>query len=157
MQAQIQTQPSWHECQTDQTRSKSSKTANALHWKCNLHQTFISEYLLLPITSMRKLYKEEQVLNNNCSANLFRCYNETYSAISLRTRSGERIATICLQKVQNYWELDACLGKNGENVLEETLIYMDEDLTVQEETTPTELYYICQEAVRLMNNSQNSH
>jgi len=154
---QAQTQLSWHEYQAELTRSKASKPAKTLLWKCDLHQTFIGEYLLLPITSLRKLHKEEQVLNNNCSSNLFRCYNETYSAISLRTRSGERIATICLQKEQNYWELDSCLGRNSENVLEETLIYMDEDLNVQEETTPTDLYYICQEAVRLMNNRQNSH
>lgn len=157
MQAQIQTQANWHEYQSVAASDKISTVPKTLRWNSPLRQTFVGEYLLQPITSMRMLHKEDRVLDNGCSSNLFRCYNETYAAISLRTRSGERLATLCLQRKNDYWAINSCLGRNGQNALEETLVYMDEELNVLEETTPTELYYICQEAVRLINNRQNNH
>jgi len=76
----------------------------------------------------------------------------TYCVFSIRTRSGERLATLGIAcDDDGYWRFDRCMGPANGNVLEEPRHYLDEDGVLQTEWFATELYYVAHDVVRLMN------
>ena len=84
----------------------------------------------------------------------------TYCLFSVRSRSGERLATLGLTCIEDYWRVDQCFGPSNTEVMEETRTYLDEDGELQEELFATELYYVTHEIARLMNSAggqNNSH
>ena len=126
-------------------------------WVCGLSETLVGEYLVIPLVSTRMLKSEGYWMNTCCREYADRCAEGTYSLFSLRSRSGERLATLGLAKDLGRWVLAQCCGPSNSDVLEETLVYLDEDDAVQTEWVPTELYYVAQEVVRLMNGSGGGH
>ena len=99
-------------------------------------------------------------MNTCCRDYREQCAELSYCLFSIRTRSGERLATLGLTCRGGYWRFDQCVGPSGMEVLEETRSYLDEDGELQEEIYATELYYVVHEVVRLMNSTgwqENSH
>ena len=126
-------------------------------WKCKLDEMLIGDYLITPLTSAKMLKSESYWMQNCCRDFTDPCLDHCYCIFSIRSRSGERLATLGLKNSQGYWHFDQCLGPANTNVLEETFEYLDEDDALQMEFYPTEIYYIAHEMVRLMNCKENSH
>lgn len=134
----------------------SRKKGNA-KWECELSEVLIGDYLVVPLVSTKMLKSEGYWMNNCCREYAGECAAHAYSLFSIRSRSGERLATLGLKREQGSWELDQCYGPANRDVLEETLVYLDEDDAVQTEWVPTEMYYVAHEVVRLMNAAGRGH
>ncbi|MBU1568843.1 MAG: hypothetical protein KJ630_24860 [Proteobacteria bacterium] len=120
-------------------------------WKCKLSDTLIGDYSVTPLAS-RKMVKSEGYQMNTCYRDYIdQCAELTYCLFSIRSRSGERLATLGLTCIGGYWRFDQCFGPSSTEVLEETRTYLDEEGDLQEESYATELYYIAHEVARLMN------
>lgn len=126
-------------------------------WECALSERFIGEYLIVPLTTARMLSSEGYLMNNCCQEYRHTCETQKYCLFSIRSRSGERRATLGLAREQGGWRFDQCLGPSNAEVLEESLNYLDEEEVLQTEFFPTEMYYIAHEVVRLMNRTGSSH
>ncbi len=122
-------------------------------WTCKLPETFVGEYLIIPLTSAKLLKSEGYQMNNCCRDYVDQCAEMTYCLFSIRSRSGERLATLGLNHSEGYWRFDQCFGPSNTEVLEETRTYLDEDGEIQEELFATELYYVAHEVARLMNSA----
>ncbi|MBB1094558.1 PcfJ domain-containing protein [Rhodopseudomonas palustris] len=122
-------------------------------WQCMLSEMLVGEYLIMPLTSMKLLKSESYHMNNCCRDYVDQCAKMKYCLFSIRSRSGERLATLGLNCRGGYWRLDQCSGPSGSEVLEETRAYLDEDGELQEELLATELYYVAHEVARLMNSA----
>lgn len=126
-------------------------------WSCGVGETLIGDYLAVPLISSAMLRSESYWMENSCSVEPLKCATADYALFSIRSRSGERLATLRLANRNGCWQLDRCLGPAGTEVLEETMEYIDEDGELQTEWYPTELYYVVQEVVRLMNGVDRQH
>jgi hypothetical protein len=49
------------------------------------------------------------------------------------------------------WNLDYCTGPAGSEIMEERYVYLDDDDVLQSECYPTDIYYVVQEVLRLIN------
>ena len=129
-------------------------------WKCNISEMLIGEYCITPLTSAKLLKSEGYQMNNCCRDYVDQCAEMTYCLFSVRSRVGERLATLGLDCNDGHWRFDQCFGPSNTDVLEETRTYLDEDGELQEELFSTELYYVAHEVARLMNSAglqKNSH
>ena len=126
-------------------------------WKCTLSEMLVGEYLILPLTSAKLLKSESYLMNNCCREYVSRCLESKYSVFSIRTRSGERLATLGIACDDGFWRFDQCLGPSNRNVLEEPRHYLDDDGVLQTEWFATELYYVAHDVVRLMNSTVCCH
>jgi hypothetical protein len=122
-------------------------------WKCKLSEILIGEYLIIPLTSAKLLQSESYHMNNCCADYVDQCAEMTYCLFSIRSRSGERLATLGLIYTQGYWRFDECSGPSNTEVLEESRTYLDEDGELQEELFATDLYYVAHEVARLINSA----
>jgi hypothetical protein len=120
-------------------------------WKCTLSEMLVGAYLIMPLTTVKLLKSEGYLMNNCCREYVSRCLESMYCVFSIRTRSGERLATLGIACDDGYWRFDQCLGPSNGNVLEEPHHYPDEDGVLQTEWFATELYYVAHDVVRLMN------
>ncbi|GAB6192767.1 PcfJ domain-containing protein [Desulfocastanea catecholica] len=120
-------------------------------WNCTLSEMLVGEYLIMPLTSAKLLKAEGSLMNNCWREYISRCLESTYCVFSIRTRSGERLATLGIACDDGYWRFDQCLGPSNGNVLEEPHHYLDDDGVLQTEWFATELYYVAHDVVRLMN------
>ncbi len=126
-------------------------------WKCTLSEMFIGEYLIMPLTSAKLLKSEGYLMNNCCREYVGRCLELKYCLFSIRSRSGERLATLGIAYDEGYWRFDQCFGPSNGNVLEEARHYLDEDGVLQTDWFATELYYVAHDVVRLMNSTVCCH
>jgi hypothetical protein len=122
-------------------------------WKCKLSESLIGEYLAIPLTSAKMLKSEGYLMNNCCRDYVDQCAEMTYCLFSIRSRSGERLATLGLEYGHDYWRFDQCFGPSNTEVLEEIRSYLDEDGELQEEIYASDLYYVAHEVARLMNST----
>ena len=113
----------------------------------------IGDYLIIPLTSEKLLKSEDYMMNNCCRDYVDQCAELTYCLFSIRSRPGERLATLGLTCSGGYWRFDQCFGPSNTEVLEETRTYLDEGGEVQEELFATDLYYVAHEVARLMNST----
>ena len=120
-------------------------------WQCQLPETLVGDYLIIPLTSVKMVKSEGYRMNTCCRDYVDQCAEGTYSLFSIRRRSGERLATLGLACREGHWRFDWCLGPERSEVLEEIRAYLDEDGELQEELYATDLYYIAHEVARLMN------
>lgn len=132
-------------------------TRHSRNWKCKLPETLVGDFLIIPITSTKSLRSEAYWMSNCCGNYTRSCADDEYSLFSIRSRSGERLATLGLVNDNGSWRFDQCFGPSNSEVLEETLEYLDEDGIAHSEYWPTELYYVAHEVVRLMNSDCSSH
>ena len=142
-----------------------SATGNSVNkrprkWKCKLSETLIGEYCITPLTTAKLLKSEGYQMNNCCRDYIDQCAEMAYCLFSVRSRVGERLATLGLNCNGGHWRFDQCFGPSNTEVLEETRTYLDEDGELQEELFATDLYYVAHEVARLMNSAglkKNSH
>jgi hypothetical protein len=126
-------------------------------WKCKLSEMLIGDYLIMPLTSTKVFKSEGYLMNNCCRDYISQCMELKYCVFSIRSRPGERLATLGLTNDDGHWRFDQCVGPSNTDVLEETRKYLDEDGMLQTERLATELYYVAHEVVRLMNLTNYSH
>lgn len=136
---------------------QSFKKSKKRSWKSQLFETIVDQFLIIPVTSAKMLRSEAYWMNNCCQDYAGQCANLEYNIFSIRSRSGERFATLGVINDNGYWRFDQCFGSSNSNVLEETLEYLDEDDVLQEERFPTELFYVVHEVVRMMNVNGDFH
>ena len=132
-----------------------SKTTRkiAKKWDCPLTETLVGHFLVMPLTSVKQVHSEETEMNLNFMEYIPRCSQKEYALFSIRTRSGERLATLGLDYDSDSWHFDQCYGPGRSEVLEEPLEYLDDEGEPQTEWYATELFYVGHEVVRLMNAS----
>ena len=130
---------------------KQNSRDKSIAWQSGLSETIIGAYLMVPLTSIKMLFEEESETGKSYRDFIFRCFHNNYRLFSVRDRSGQRLAVLGISRVNGYWALDFCRDPFDANMLEEYLVYLDDENTVQEEMVPTELYYVSQEIVRLLN------
>ena len=126
-------------------------------WACPLSEELVGEYLVVSLTSIKQVLAEAEQLNNFCRENIARCAGGTYSLLSIRSRSGERLATLGLRKEDDHWQVDRCTGSSNADVMEESMSFLDEDDALHTECYATELYYVAHEVARLMNSASRVH
>ena len=126
-------------------------------WTCPLSEELVGDYLVVSLTSIKQVLTEADLMNNFCREYIARCAGGTYSLLSIRSRSGERFATLGLSKEEGHWQVDRCAGPSDANVLEESMSFLDEDDALHTECFATELYYIAHEVARLMNVPSRVH
>ncbi len=126
-------------------------------WACNVSEMLVGEYLIMPLTSAKMLKSEGYCMNNCCRDYVEKCAGGNYRVFSIRNRSGERLATLGVKRKNEYWQFDQCFGPYNREVLEEVMEYLDEDGKLHVEWSPTEIYYIAHEVIRLMNSATHSH
>lgn len=134
-----------------------SARRKARQWECVVDESLIGDYLIVPLTTAKMLQSEAYWMNNCCREYTMLCAEKVYALFSVRSRSGERLATLGLISDQGYWRFDQCVGQSNSEVLEEVIEYVDDEGEPQTEYYPTELYYVAHEVVRLMNSSGASH
>ncbi len=134
-------------------RKESGRSGNS--WESLLGENVLGDYLVVPLVSAGMLRSEALWMSNCINGYRAICAAGDYAFFSVRTRSGERVATLGVRKDEGCWTLDLCFGPENSTVLEETIEYMDEDGRLQLESYPTDMYYIAQEVVRLQNNMEN--
>lgn len=128
-----------------------SKRQRLGKWQCKLPEMLVGEYLLVPCISA-KMLKSEGYWMNNCSRDYMdACAAGEYCIFSIRSRTGERLATLGLINDSSGWRFDQCYGPSNADVMEETYVYLDDDGELHSESFPTDIYYIAHEVVRLMN------
>ena len=120
-------------------------------WTCLLTEELIGDYLIVPLCSIKQVITEADRMNNFCREYIARCAGGTYSLFSIRSRSGERFATLGLSREDDHWQVDRCAGPSDVDVLEESMSFLDEDDALHTESYATEIYYIAHEVARLMN------
>lgn len=120
-------------------------------WECSLPEMVVGDYLVVPCCSAKMLRSESYWMNSCCRDYAELCAGGEYSVFSIRSRVGERLATLGLVNENDRWRFDQCYGPSNADVLEETMVYLDEDGELHSESFPTDLYYIAHEVVRLMN------
>lgn len=120
-------------------------------WQCILSETVIGDYCVVPLKSARKLKSEGYLMNNCCREYVTQCLEGEYQLFSIRTLSGERVATLGILNHDNHWQFDQCYGVSNSNVLERCIETVDEDGSLLVEYSLTEIYYVAHEVVRLMN------
>jgi hypothetical protein len=125
----------------------------ARKWACQISESYIGEYQIIPLTSIKMVKSEAYLMSNCCRDYAFLCAAEEYCLFSIRSWSGERLGTLGLINDQGYWRYDQCYGQSNSNVLEESFEYLDEEGVLQIEYFPNELYYVVHDVVRLMNSS----
>jgi len=122
-------------------------------WECRLLETFVGEYSITPLTSAKMLKSEGYLMNNCCRDYLSQCEEREYCVFSIRSRSGERIATLGLKNEQGRWFFDQCYGRSNTNVLHGTISFLDDDGVLQTESFSTDIYYVAHEIARLINSA----
>jgi len=127
------------------------------NWYCKLAETIIGEFLIIPLNSKKMIRSEAYLMNNSCRRYTAACADLEYGLFSMRSRAGERVATLGLRRKDGHWRFDQCFGPSNAEVTEESLCYSDDNDEVQTESYPTELYYVAQEVVRLMNAPAKVH
>lgn len=132
---------------------KKTGSRRAKKWKCKLAETLVGNYLIVPLTSAKMLKSEGYWMNSCCREYIGDCVDKKYLIFSIRSRSGERLATLGLFYDEDYWRFDQCLGPSNTEVLEETKGFLDEDGVLHTELFATELYYVAHEVGRLMNST----
>jgi hypothetical protein len=125
--------------------------SNSRRWHSVLSEMMIGDYLVMPLNSTKMLKSEGYRMNNCCREYSGLCGSGHYLIFSLRSRSGERLATLGLARQDGCWRFDQCFGPGNSNVMDEILTYCDENGTVHQEWYPTEIYYVVHEIVRLAN------
>lgn len=136
---------------------QSFKKSKKKKWKSQLSETIVDQFLVIPVTSAKMLRSEAYWMNNCCQDYAGQCVNLEYNIFSIRSRSGERFATLGVINDNGYWRFDQCFGPSNSDVLEEISEYLDEDDVLQEERFPTELFYVAHEVVRMMNVTGDFH
>lgn len=126
-------------------------------WECGISETIVGDYLIIPLTSAKRLKSEGYLMNNCCRDYIVQCADLVYGLFSIRRRSGERLATLGLTCDDGYWRFDQCMGPFNSDVVEEIREYIDEDGVIQAELSVSELYYVAHEVARLMNSTAQSH
>lgn len=137
--------------------SQSFKKSKKRKWKSQVAETIVDQFFVIPVTSTKMLRSEAYWMNNCCQEFAEQCARLEYNIFSIRSRSGERLATLGVINDNGYWRFDQCFGPSNSDVLEEALEYLDEDDVLQEERFPTELYYVAHEVVRMMNANGDFH
>lgn len=120
-------------------------------WPSLLDETVIGDFLAIPLTSAKMMKSEAYWMNNCCRDFTESCAHGEYGLFSIRRRTGERLATLGVAKSSTGWCFDQCYGPSNVDVLEETVVYLGDEGELHSESYPTELYYISQEVVRLLN------
>ncbi len=121
------------------------------NWYCRLAEIIIGDFLIIPLTSRKKIHSEAYMMSNCCRQYTAACAALEYVLFSVRSRAGERQATLGLRREEGHYHFDQCFGPANMEVMEESLCYCDENDVIQTESYPTEIYYVAQEVVRLMN------
>lgn len=137
-----------HELNIDPSPKKPRK------WTCTLPETLIGCYFIIPLTTVGMLKSESYRMNNTSIDYAHQCANMEYCIFSIRSRTGEPLATLGLSNVDGYWQLDWCSGPSLTEVLEESVEYLNDDSVLLTEHYPTELYYVVHEVIRLMNSDR---
>lgn len=120
-------------------------------WDCKLSEILVGEYSITPLTSAKMLKSEGYLMNNCCRDYISQCEEMEYCVFSIRSRSGERIATLGLINEQGRWLFDQCFGRSNSDVLHGTSSFLDDDSVLQTESLPSDIYYVAHEIARLMN------
>lgn len=124
----------------------------ASKWASKLPEIMVGDFLVIPLNSTKMLKSESYWMNNSSSDYAQQCSKGLYALFSIRTRSGERLATLGLENYCGSWRFDQCHGPSNSEVLEEHFEYLDDDGRYVEEFYPTEMYYAVHEVARLLNN-----
>ncbi|PIE00677.1 MAG: hypothetical protein CSA81_13575 [Acidobacteria bacterium] len=135
-----------------ESRKESGRSVR--RWDALLTESVIGNYLVVPLVSSKMLRSEAFWMNNCVNGYQAICAAGDYALFSIRTCSGERLATLGMKKNESSWFFDQCFGPENSKVLEENIEYIDEDGILQVESYPTDIYYIAQEVVRLQNNME---
>ena len=143
--------------QLTETTHKPGREKHVRTWPCPLTEELIGEHLVVSLTSIKQVLNEAESLNNFCREYITRCAGGSYSLFSIRSRSGERLATLGLSKEDDYWRVERCVGQADADMLEESMSFLDEDDALHTECYATELYYIAHEVARLMNAQSRVH
>lgn len=120
-------------------------------WSCRISEMLLGDYVVTPLTSAKMLKSEGYRMNSCCRDYTEQCAASTYSIFSIRSRIGERVATLGLVYDQGSWQFDQCFGPSNSEVMEEVQTSLDEEGELRTECYATELYYVAHEVVRLMN------
>jgi len=125
-----------------------------LKWKCSLPTLKIDEYEIVPLTSSKQLKSEGYHMNNCCKDYAHQCSMGEYCIFSIRGNFGNRIATLGAVNDDGYWHFDQCLGHSNSNVIDEFTEHFDSQGKIHLEWSHTELYYVANEVVRLLNETK---
>lgn len=120
-------------------------------WDCLLSETVIGDFLIVPLNSAEMLKHESDWMQNPCEEYAALCRAGSEALFSVCSCSGQRLATLALQNNMGCWNLDYCAGPAGSEILEERFVYLDDEDVLQTECYPTEIYYVVQEVLRLIN------
>lgn len=139
------------------TQNNTKNRKKSQKWSCKLAETLVGNYLIVPLTSAKMLKSESYWMNSWCEEYESLCADQKSCIFSIRSRSGERQATLVLENHGNFWRLDRCSGPDNSEVLEEMRGDLDENGVLQTEWFGTEIYYVAHEVLRLMNSGGECH
>ena len=123
-------------------------------WDCPLGETVIGDFLIIPLISMEMLKHESDSMQNRCEEYGALCRAGSEAVFSICSCSGQRLATLALQNNMGCWNLDYCAGPAGSEIMEECYVYLDDEDVLQTEYYPTDIYYVVQEVLRLINTAE---
>lgn len=132
------------------TTSNKSELKNK-GWHCPIHIVRLSEYIVMPLTSSRRIKSEGYLMQNCVRGYVDQCRNGEYLLFSIRNLGGKRIATLGVNKRGDRWYFDECLGKENSAVIEVAREDFDADHNMCLEIEYTELFSVAHEVVRLLN------
>ncbi len=119
-------------------------------WHCPIQSVQVGEYIVVPLTSARKVKSEGYLMQNCVKEYVEQCRDNMYLLFSIRNLKGERVATLGVKKEGDRWYFDDCLGKDNSTVMEFSTEFFDAG-SVFCEIEYTELFSVAHEVVRLIN------
>lgn len=133
-----------------------SKKPRRNQWKCPLPMLRIDEFDIIPLTSTKMLKSEGYHMNNCCKDYAAICSEGIYCIFSIRSHSGERLATLGAKKVDDHYSLDQFYGPSNSNVTDVFIDHTDDSGIPNFEWQRTELFYVACEVIRALNKTSKS-
>jgi hypothetical protein len=120
-------------------------------WFCSIRAVQIGEYMIVPLTSPRDVKSEGYMMKNCVREYIHLCKDGKYLLFSIRNSLNERIATLGVERRDNRWYFDECLGEENSVVMETTVDPLDANNYEYEIFEYTEMFSVAHEIVRLLN------
>jgi hypothetical protein len=120
-------------------------------WRGNPKHSEIGDFHIVALNSNEALESESCGLYRY-GANYDRdCAKGLVQGLSIRDRKENRVAALVLRFSVKGWRVDDLVGPHGEDISAAAVTSIDEDGKCNELNEPTDLHFLAQEVVRILN------
>ena len=120
-------------------------------WRGNLKDSDIGNFRIVPLNSSVALASEGCTLYRYGANYDADCARGFVQVLSIRDFKGNRLAMLSLRFSCKGWCIEEIVGPRGEDISSITFTWLDENGKYNELDEPTDLHFLAQEVVRILN------